>query len=258
MYRKSGIDAIPALVLCTALAIIISGCSLPGCSKKDASFSPATPATTTTPTTTITTQSPEAPQSLIATRLSSTGIYLTWDPPIIAEGVIGYKVSRGTTTISEDMTTTVTSTSYTDTNVATLILYRYTVKAVVGTDIYSPPAATIATTSLLSWETPTQYESGGGNIDGGIDSINIYYRPNSTDAFICDAATTSVFYPVLPSPMTAGTQSNPVQDTINKYIQDKSFSSLPWGTYEFAITAIKGNVESACSNTLSLTYTFPP
>jgi uncharacterized repeat protein (TIGR03806 family) len=107
-----------------ALLLLLAGCSDSG----PGSSPTPTPAPPTPPP--VDTTAPSVPQDLAATAQSSTQIGLSWSASTDAgTGVAGYRVFRddGATAIA-----TVTTTTYTDTNLTASSTYSYTVRAFDG------------------------------------------------------------------------------------------------------------------------------
>jgi hypothetical protein len=84
---------------------------------------------------------PTKPASLVATGISSTAIKLTWNPSTDNVGVVGYRITRGTTPL-----TVVTGTTFTDTGLTPATLYSYRVEGIDGVENISPYISAKGTT----------------------------------------------------------------------------------------------------------------
>lgn len=96
------------------------------------------------------TTAPSVPNSLIATAVSEKQVNLSWAPSTDNVGVTGYKVFRNGTQVS-----TATTTAYSDTNLAPLTSYSYTVSAFDAAGNSSVQSSSASATTLADTTAPS-------------------------------------------------------------------------------------------------------
>ncbi len=84
-------------------------------------------------------EAPSAPTNLLATGVTTSQINLSWNASNDNVAVAGYQICRGETTIS-----TVTGTSYNDTDLASSSTYTYTIRAVDSAGNVSIPSSSVS------------------------------------------------------------------------------------------------------------------
>jgi hypothetical protein len=84
------------------------------------------------------TEAPSAPTNLLASGVTTSQINLSWHASTDNEGVAGYQIWRGATTISS-----VTGTSYSDTDLASNTTYTYTIRAFDNSGNVSLPSSSV-------------------------------------------------------------------------------------------------------------------
>ncbi|WP_283138847.1 carbohydrate-binding protein [Rhizohabitans arisaemae] len=115
---------------------------------------------------------PTVPTNLRTTGTTSSSISLAWNPSTDNVGVTGYEVYRGTTLV-----TTATGTTYTDTGLAPLTTYTYTVRARDAAGNRSAASASASGTTLGGSGVPGQ--PGTASATTTTSSISLTWGPSS-------------------------------------------------------------------------------
>lgn len=224
-------------------------------------FSGGTPADTIAPST---------PTNLTATVISSTQINLSWTASTDNVVVMGYRIFRGGTQIA----TVTTGTAYSDTGLAAVTAYSYTIDAYDAGNVSARSSSVSATTLSAGPPAPTNIEAITTNIDAGggsqppqkwyyvsfnytlqstIQSFNVYRKRPTDASFVKYTYSAQTPVDASISPLL------PVSGESNLYHRRedlwKWWTTLPvpvpdtaLGEYKFYVTAVNTNgVESVPS-----------